>query len=159
MELIQCYRHFHQNLQNFEGLRSRKHNCLSGYYYFGEYLSQGSLKIEGKCGIVSAQEIIDRGLYDLRSEFEEYAQWEPAERPPWAEPTIDLRENFYRARQGISSEGMQAAINISQLFEQRWKLPVAVSLISLVPHQSENADILIPFRGAPFTGSILVPGI
>ncbi|MDB5910655.1 MAG: hypothetical protein JWP34_4769 [Massilia sp.] len=129
-------------------------------YYFGEYVSQGSLKIEGNCGIASAQEIIDRGLYDLLPEFEEYAQWEPARQPPWAKQTIHLREKFYgEARPGISREGMEAAINISQAFEQRWKLPVAVNLLSLVPHRIENVDILIPFRRAPFTGSILVSGI
>lgn len=159
MDLIRYYGRFDIELRSFEDLRLRRHRQLSGYYYFGEYVSQGSLRIEGKCQIVSAQGMIDRGLYDLRPEFEAYANWEPQLQPPWANKTIELRECFYQGiRQGISEEGKQAAINIAQLFDQRWKLPVAVNLISLVPHRSDDTDILIPFRGDLFTGAILVSG-
>ena len=48
-DLIRAYRSASQGLQNFEELHSKQHRCLSGYYYFGEYLSQGTLKIEDKC--------------------------------------------------------------------------------------------------------------
>jgi hypothetical protein len=130
MDLIRCYRSFDERLQSFEKLRS-------GCYYFGEYVSQGSLKIEANCQIVSAQELIDGGLYDLQPQFKEYAQWQSAWKRPWANSTIDLRESFYQVRQGISQRGLQAAINIAQLFDQRWKLPVAVNFLSLVPHRSE----------------------
>ncbi|KAL5330966.1 hypothetical protein ACEPPN_000493 [Leptodophora sp. 'Broadleaf-Isolate-01'] len=63
-------------LEDFKGLRLKKD------WYFGEYLSQGALKIEDKCQIVSAQAMIDRGLYDLRREFEEFSHWEIARKPP-----------------------------------------------------------------------------
>ncbi|KAG9242212.1 hypothetical protein BJ878DRAFT_184442 [Calycina marina] len=56
MDLIRAYLQYNADLEGFKSLRSRDD------YYFGEYLSQGALKIEDKCGIVSAQAIIDRGL-------------------------------------------------------------------------------------------------
>jgi hypothetical protein len=42
-----------KNLENLQYLRT------SSSYYFGEYLSQGSLKIRGKCQIVSAKVLFD----------------------------------------------------------------------------------------------------
>lgn len=91
MDLIRAFRSAGNDLRNFEGLRSKRSRRFSGCYYFGEYLSQGALKIEGKCQIVSAQDIISQGLYDIRPEFEEFANWEPEPYPPWADPVIELR--------------------------------------------------------------------
>ncbi|EGU75970.1 hypothetical protein FOXB_13513 [Fusarium oxysporum f. sp. conglutinans Fo5176] len=75
MDLIRAYRSFDSSLWNLEGLRCKKRNGFSGYYYFGEYLSQGALKIEGKCQIVLARDIILRGLYDIRPEFAKFENW------------------------------------------------------------------------------------
>ncbi|ENH71809.1 hypothetical protein FOC1_g10004056 [Fusarium oxysporum f. sp. cubense race 1] len=75
MDLIRAYRSFDSSLWNLEGLGCKKRNGFSGYYYFGEYLSQGALKIEGKCQIVPARDIILRGLYDIRPEFAKSENW------------------------------------------------------------------------------------
>lgn len=158
MDLIRAYRSFDSNLKDFEVLRSKKHRVWSGYFYFGEYLSQGALRIEGQCEIVSAHKIIDAGLYDLLPEFREFAQWERQERPPLANPVIQLRESFYARgaeQQGISEAGIQAAIKIGNLFGQRWRMPVAINLATLIPHLSDNADILQSFRSRPFEGTVL----
>jgi hypothetical protein len=40
-----------------------------GEYYFGEYLSQGTLSIEGCCSVVSMRQIMNDGLGLLRPEF------------------------------------------------------------------------------------------
>lgn len=93
-----------------------KRKGFSGHYYFGEYLSQGALKIEGKCQIVSAQTLMDRGLFRIRSEFEHFAGWTPRAKPPWTKPVIKLRESFYISkteRPGISEEGLQATKHCS----------------------------------------------
>lgn len=43
------------------------------------------------------RELLDLPYCDIRRTAEnKYAQWESAERPHWAEHTIDLRENIYR---------------------------------------------------------------
>ncbi|KAH9226069.1 hypothetical protein K456DRAFT_43307 [Colletotrichum gloeosporioides 23] len=44
---------------------------------------------------ISAQEMLDRGLYNLLPELEGFAQWEAQPIPPWANPVIELREKFY----------------------------------------------------------------
>lgn len=73
MGLIRAYRSFDSSLWNLEGFRcKKKRNGFSGYYYFGEYLSQGDLKIELKCQIVPARDIILCGLYDIRPEFAKF---------------------------------------------------------------------------------------
>lgn len=156
MDLIRAFRLADNDLRNFEGLRSKRSRRFSGSYYFGEYLSQGALKIEGKCQIVSGQDIISQGLYDILPEFEVFAGWEPGRNPPWADPVIELRERFYRnktERQGISSEGLQAALNISQLFDSNWRLPIAASFIALAAPHVADEKILLAFRSPSFTGS------
>jgi hypothetical protein len=67
MDLIEAYQSFDNALQDFKGLRLKKD------WYFGEYLSQGASKIEGKYQIVSAQAMINKGLYRVRREFEDFA--------------------------------------------------------------------------------------
>lgn len=83
MDLIRTYSLFDTSLRNLEGLRTETH---VGSYYFGEYLSQGALKIEDKCQIVSAQEIIDQGLFSLHPELG---------KPGWANEVVLLCEGFY----------------------------------------------------------------
>lgn len=159
MDLIRAYRSFETDLRNFEGLRSKKYNGYSGSFYYREYLSQGALKIENRCQIVSAQALIDQGLYRLQPEFEEFAKWELRERPPWAIPVIRLREVFYQKmieRKRISKYELQAAINIAQLFGPLWRLPLTANLIALLPRRREDSDILQAFN-AHFTGLFLLP--
>lgn len=149
MDLISAYQLFDEDLLDFRRLR------LKGSYYFGEYLSQGVLKIEDKCQIVSAQAIIDQGLFVLQPEFEEFKDWELTPRPPWVHPVIRLREAFYRKTiepQRVVEE-LQAAANIARLFEPRWILPMSANLIAMRPRRSEDNAILQAFTGAPFTGS------
>lgn len=155
MDLIRFYRSADEGLLGFERLRSRKMLGFTGYYYFGEYLSQGALKLKGKCQIVSARDIIDKGLYDIRPEFRDFANWEPKAKPPWANTVIELRETLYHKteRLGITGKGLQAAFNISQLFELDWRLPVAASLIALDPPCTDDEKILLAFRNPIFTGS------
>ena len=99
--------------------------------YFGEYLSQGALKIEGKCEIVSAQAeivsaqaeivsaqaVVAEGLYNLRLKFEEFARFKLQDKPPWAKPVVNLRKHLFHIEcPEISNENLQAVINIAKLF-------------------------------------------
>ena len=147
MELIEAYSPFDADLENFKGLRLRKD------MYFGEYLSQGALKIEGKCQIVSAQAMIDEGLYDLRLEFEEFARWKLERKPPWAKPVVNLRKDlFYIESPEISNETLQVAVNVAKLFELHWTLPIAANLVALLPGPQEDVAIIKAFRANIFTG-------
>ncbi|KAH9204265.1 hypothetical protein DL95DRAFT_122063 [Leptodontidium sp. 2 PMI_412] len=146
MDLIQVYLSFDADLENFKGLRLRKD------MYFGEYLSQGALKIEGKSQIVSAQAMIDQGLYDLRREFEEFALWELRRTPPWAYPVVNLRKDLCQIESPeISNEKLRVAVNVAELFGSRWTLPIAANLIALLPSPEEDVAIIQAFRAKLFT--------
>ncbi|KAL5092170.1 hypothetical protein Trisim1_002058 [Trichoderma cf. simile WF8] len=147
LDLIRAYRSFNTQLDNFEELRcTRKRQGFGSNYYFGEYLSQGALKIEGHCQIVSAEKIIDRGLYNIRSEFKQYAIWKKAR---WANAVIEMREIFYLERQPITGPKLQSALDIANLFGPRWKLPIAAHLTALTAPQIDDDAILAKFRILP----------
>lgn len=160
LDLIRAFRAADQNLQSFENLRCRQRQGFSGYFYFGEYLSQGSLKIEGRCQIVSAQSIIDQGLCDIRSEFQEYADREPVPWPPLANTVVEMRESFYRdnaEREKMSAAKLSAALAIAQLFGPGWKLPMAAQLVALTaPQIDDDNTMLAVFRHKIFTGEYFV---
>ncbi|KAL7940626.1 hypothetical protein V8C42DRAFT_356130 [Trichoderma barbatum] len=146
MDLIQVYLSFNTSLNGFNGLRSRRD------WYLGEYLSQGALKIEGKCQIVSTQAMIDQGLYDLRSEFEEFAHWELCQKPPWANTVVSIRKDLYQIEcPEMSQEKLRGAVSIAQLFGPHWTLPVAANLVALLPRPKEDVAIIQAFRANLFT--------
>lgn len=95
-----------------ERLRSAKH-------YFGEFLSQGVLRIEGNCSIVSMQDIIDIGLIQLRPEFEGF-ETQP---PKWANKVVMLRQmdNNVSGILPIDENYVRIAMHIGDLFGMRWK--------------------------------------
>ncbi len=152
IDLIRAYSLFDSGLKDFEGLRTRKHRDFAGSFYFGEYLSQGALKIEDKCQLVSAQAIIDLGLFKLQPGFSKSMV---AKKPAWANEVIRLREVFYQNLENLqpaTKEELEAAINIAQLFGPSWRLPIAANLISLLPRQTQDEVIFQAFTAAPFTG-------
>jgi len=153
LDLIEAYHSFNSELEDLQKLRLTKH-------YFGEYLSQGSLKIEAKCDIVSAQAMVDRGLFDVLPPLRDFNTWEVTSRPPWAYEVIRLRHFFdaTTARPEAGRDELRAAVSIAKLFEPRWRLPVAVDLISLRSRRLEDCALLHAFRSPPFTGLIFYLG-
>ncbi|KAL8719362.1 MAG: hypothetical protein Q9225_003619 [Loekoesia sp. 1 TL-2023] len=148
MDLIRAYSAYDEDLKSFEDLRRRKHGYLTGFYYFGEYLSQGALKIEGQCQLVSSQAIVDNGLYSLRSDI-------PME--GFANAIVQLREVFYQTTdepQPFKKEELKAAIDIAKLFEPRWSLPMLANLLGLLPRKANMQMILQAFKANLFKGSI-----
>jgi len=152
MDLIRAYRSFDKRLQDLEILRTTKHRDFAGSFYFGEYLSQGALKIEGKCQFISAQAIIDQGLFYLQPEFSKSIV---TKEPSWSNEVIRLREAFSRKAaelQPITDDELEVAINIVYRFDPGWRLPIAANLIALLPRRSEDGAILQAFTASPFTG-------
>ncbi|KAJ3479331.1 hypothetical protein NLG97_g8345 [Lecanicillium saksenae] len=146
MDLVDAFQDEYQPLRDFKNMRRT--------YYFGEYLSQGALKIEGRCDIITAKCMIKHGLYDIRPEFEEFASWEVRPRPPWANPTRDLRRIISlekSERPGITTAGLQAALGIAHEFDAPWRLPMAASLIALAAPRTDDKEILVSFRSSIFT--------
>lgn len=135
-DLIRAYECFDEDLRDLGRLRSQYNGTHSGHFYFGEYLSQGSLCIENQCQIVSAQDIIDNRLYDVRREFEEFTRWGPCRRPPWAIPVLRLRDAIGPGleAQEVRTSSLEAAIRIAGLFGPRWRMPVVINLIATIPN-------------------------
>lgn len=144
LDLLYSFLSFNKGLRNLYSLRRRKSSEFSGSYYFGEYLSQGALKIEGHCQMVSAQKIIDAGLYDIRKEFKEFADWkkEPGS-AGWANAVLEIREVFYQDHlqpQRMSLRAKGAVLDISRLFGPNFQVPIAANLVALSAYQ--NTDLL-----------------
>ncbi|KAL0929787.1 uncharacterized protein CTRU02_215217 [Colletotrichum truncatum] len=156
-DLIREYKSYNLDLKYFERLRSRQHKTWRGYFYFGEYISQGALKVEGRCQVVSAQAIIDQNLYELLPGLRNFPQGTIQSPPPWANKVIEIRENFYTqviACQESIYDKFSAAIRIGELFGRRWRMPVAISLLGLIPHQDSDITILSTLRQPIFTGKL-----
>lgn len=92
MDLLNAYGPFDSHLRNHQEVREKKHSNFYGSLYFGEYLSQGALKIEDRCQLVSSQAIIDQGLFKLQPEL---MMSMTVTKPSLANEVIRLREPFY----------------------------------------------------------------
>ncbi|VUC35360.1 unnamed protein product [Clonostachys rosea] len=155
IDLIRSFSLFDIGLRDLKNLRlGKSQSKSSGCYYFGEYLSQGALKIQDRCQIVSAMDIINSGLYKMLPELEEFEDWNRDEKPPCARMVVRLRKSLGSRVSVIGREvngEINAALKIAQLFEPRWRLPMAASLIALIPNLCSDAEILRAFRGDLFT--------
>lgn len=156
MDLLDCFLEYDSNLTNFKLLRSKRHREYSGSFYFGEYLSQGALRIEGNCDIVSAQAMIDQGLFILRPELAEYG----AKTSTLANEVIRLREKFVRSKElGHIPEAsfieINAAMEVAELFQPRWRMPIAASMLALRPRRKVDDAIIRAFRAPLFSSAYL----
>lgn len=125
-------------------------------YYFGEYLSQGALRVNGKCSIVSIEEMINKGLFDLQPEFTDYVQ---RRKTTWAAEVNRLRMNFSSHDQGsisLTRQARQAAINIALLFKPEFRLPMVANVLGLNSRQSSERSLLDIFQSPRFDGETLV---
>ncbi|QYS99771.1 hypothetical protein H0G86_006889 [Trichoderma simmonsii] len=153
LDLMSAFRSVDLNLQKVEDLRHRQSSEFSGYYYFGEYLSQGALKVEGHCQMVSARNIVDGGLYDIRKEFKEFASWK---RGPgsarWANAVIQMREIFYcnqSQRCELSKRAILAVLQISRQFGPDFQAPIAANFIAIAAPRYYNVPTLFICRELP----------
>ena len=157
MDLIRAYEDVSMGDDGLAGLarlRNREHNSYSGSYYFGEYLSQGALRIQDKCSIVPASAIMRCGLFNLQPLLLDYKQW-PTEKTPWANEVVRLREDFYSLEAidtQVTDAETNAAAKIASLFRSRFRLPIAASLLSLLPRRAGDVHIRRFFRSRLFSG-------
>lgn len=137
----------HKGLYRLQSLRTR------GGYYFGEYLSQGRLKVEGECRIISAEAMIELGLLSLQAEFRGAYH---NERCGWVNEVRRVRNTFQEeGTPTLDPEQIEVAIRIAQLFGPRWRMPVAISLVALLPGCIVPNDVRAAFGGqAHFDGAI-----
>ena len=129
-DLIQAFKRFDNRKQ--DGLLSLA-SLRDARHYFGEYLSQGSLQISGKCSTTSAHTLVLKGLLDLNDIFRN--AYEGVERDKWVKPVLNARDAI-RAMpktQPASLALLDKVFDIALEFGEAWRLPVAVHLLALLP--------------------------
>jgi hypothetical protein len=131
-DLISAFKRF--DAREEKGLKSLAGMRANNDLYFGEYLSQGSLRISGKCSTVSAQTMINKGLLDLHSVFRQACEGnDPRE---WVKPVQTVRKTIKAAAKNppAALELLDKAFEIALDFGEGWGLPIAVHLLALLPH-------------------------
>lgn len=157
LELIDAFAH-HSDPAVRENLAYlRKLRQGSKGYYFGEYLSQGRLDINGICAQATMQNLTDSGLFKLMPGLESKESWNK-----WADRVVQLRGEFnvYNNVRLSDHSDVRRAIAIAETcFPGRWALPVAVMLLALKPRISKDHIVLGAFaamysskRNAPHDG-------
>ncbi|KAG8626395.1 hypothetical protein KVT40_005340 [Elsinoe batatas] len=134
MNLARPLRQYNRDLDYYCNLEAFV--CLEyspACYYHGEYLSQGSLHVQGKCAAVTAKDLFDAGLRTLQPDLE----------PDDDSASAGLATEICRMRQGYhhvghsqtnSTNEQHAAIhNIANLFGKRFYLPMVANLLGLMP--------------------------
>lgn len=108
--------------------------------YFGEFLSQGSLNIEGRCVQTSLKALIDNGVFELCPGMENKAHWHD-----WANRTVDLREPFRTniAPAPTSKRDLRVALVIAEsCFGTCWTLPLLLTLLSFKPRREADNNFV-----------------
>jgi len=123
-----------------------------GKNYFGEYLSQGALNIAGYNTIVSAQDMINKGLLLLRPEFKASVDNSDCR---WAKDVVAmydmLEQDMAKAEPCQTLQTVRKALHIALLFGRNHRLHVAMSLVAVVPGQMNAETIAQAFREADFS--------
>ncbi|CAI7616053.1 unnamed protein product [Penicillium bialowiezense] len=163
MDLINIFCGVDVSLEEFKKLRLRD----GARYYFGEYLSQGALKIENKCQIISADIMFERHrLRRIQPEFAEIDSAIASGNHGWVKEVIRLREAIWRTQMIPTysfvemRDRLEAIEEIIDTVGNHWKFPIAIYLASLIGSESsidgcETAfdNIFFSyFRSAPFRG-------
>ncbi|KAL5333319.1 hypothetical protein BJX70DRAFT_381438 [Aspergillus crustosus] len=132
-----------------------------GPNYFGEYLSQGLLKIEDKYQVIPASVLIDGDrLWRLQPAFKNIHSHAQAsmDRPSWPKEVTRIRgvlRGNGRPSIQFTEEGMRERVMalepIIDSFEPAWRRPMAIFFIALMGCESEipspgiETDILYQF--------------
>ena len=142
-DLIREYSQFYDRLAAMQRLRCGRH-------YFGEFLSQGVVRIEGNCSIVSIQDIIDTGLMQLRPEFEGF-ETRPA---TWANQVVNLRRMDTNGSVvlPIDENHVEIAMHIGDLFGRRWKWPIVLACLALKPWHDLESQVMKALQQPKFAG-------
>ncbi|KAI9167882.1 hypothetical protein HJFPF1_04023 [Paramyrothecium foliicola] len=150
MDLIDAFSQHDSRLMDFASFRRRKHSSLTSFYYFGEYLSQGALQVDGMCCTISARDMIDAGLFQLYPEMQNRMTVATSE---WFHEVLRLRDGFTKpmvSRPRAAIHELRAAISVAQLFGAS-RLPMAANLLGCLPRQVQDDEILLAFKSSSFT--------
>ncbi|CEL02052.1 hypothetical protein ASPCAL01627 [Aspergillus calidoustus] len=142
MEVMKLFEHADTRLHKFVEYRETE-------YYFGEYLTQGPLNIQGRCVFASVQQMIDLGLFTLQPGLADVEQWQC-----WPKRVLDYRQLFADKKQVATRKGdVTTAFDIARhCFGGPWTVPGAIMLLSLQPRYKDDRVIADGFK-AQFTAA------
>ncbi|EQB52520.1 hypothetical protein CGLO_07850 [Colletotrichum gloeosporioides Cg-14] len=119
----------------FFEMRFKKGQCS---FYFGEYLAQGLLSVEGKCSETSLQKLVDLGLFQFCPYFEDKKHW-----CSLASRVVQIRRTSFAASmppcsyQLSEQAAVRRAVTIGQAcFGDVWALPFALMILACTPMNS-----------------------
>ncbi|KAI9374870.1 hypothetical protein BJX61DRAFT_540374 [Aspergillus egyptiacus] len=131
-----------KNLLSLQRIRKKE-------WYFGEYLSQGALKIKGKNQVISANKLFRGGLlHRLQPCFGDINKEVPENKKPiWAKEVLRLRETIWPYEAHCETDlqrRLKAAGEIIDQFDTDWRFPLAVYFTSLIgpawPQEQREQD-------------------
>lgn len=155
-DLVDAFKVHSEDLRSFDNYQYTRPPGKQGWYYFGEYLSQGALRIQDNCKPVSVQQMLNCGLLELHPRFPEFRNWSPG-KWPLAKLVVELREPFYGPSPAESEDTpgnvINACVQIGRLFGSEFEVIVAMSLFSLVPNRDSPLDIVLEYGASDGFGT------
>ncbi|KAL5341433.1 hypothetical protein BJX70DRAFT_386725 [Aspergillus crustosus] len=148
MELMYCFEHADRGLRKFIQFRETE-------YYFGEYLTQGQLDIQGRCACTSVQKMIELGLFELQPGLADKQQWRW-----WPKRVLDFRQLFLSSFTVPTTDGdIETAVDIArECLGEQWIVAGALMLLALQPRCEDELDLIQGFS-TRFTGMFEWPMI
>lgn len=147
LDLIDTFCGFDDNhpSKNLESMQNLRTNLG---YYFGEYLSQGALKIADKHQIISGKSLFDGDLLcRLQPQLAEIKKSKNG-KPEWAKGVLRLRDSIWLSpeQQRLTSLEMLKRLwavgeNADKL-ERSWRFPITIYFAALISRQSETKDLV-----------------
>lgn len=148
LDLINIFCDYDADLENLQCLRTTRG------YYFGEYLSQGSLKIEGKCQVIPADILFDQDR--LRRIQPEFAELRYDIEPEWANAVLRLRRAIWPPEGSAPLSvteirgRLQAIKEIVRGLDDDWTIPISIHFAALIGSRaafpSESIRVIPPWE-------------
>lgn len=135
------YRPSHYNLANLHNLRTRH----PGGYYFGEFLSQGSLRIQNNFQMIPANILFENDrLRRLNLDFDNLYSPE-YDNVKWAAAVVELRKSIWpstlqRLSSAVMESRLQAVKEIVDNVAPGWRFPLAIYLAALIGCESTTDE-------------------
>ncbi|EWG38562.1 hypothetical protein FVEG_14916 [Fusarium verticillioides 7600] len=134
IDAINCYRPYDRYIEKVRGWRMDD-------LYFGEYLSQGSLDIRGKCVQMTMQQLIDGGLLTvICPALDQKQNWSY-----WPTTVRALRKGI-RNNDAVDARQIRTAISLGQVYGgDKFAIPLALMLLGLRSQPSDDELIFKTF--------------
>ncbi|KAK4446886.1 hypothetical protein QBC34DRAFT_382687 [Podospora aff. communis PSN243] len=114
----------------------------TGDYYFGEYLSQGYLDVRGRCAEATVEELVGGPGPLLKTLCPRLLDPSVSEKL-FAKDIVNIRQGFTDTAMTDIETVVDVVVRVSACFENPWRLPVAVMLLSLRHRRHEDVVAIL----------------